>query len=366
MALLSLRIESFPQFNVTPKDWKGFFLYFLVFLFIFVFGSIMSSAFGEGDEVNGALAFVGFLLTAASVVFNVVITAAYYYSFIRNKLKLGYVINDAEQRAVCEAAGVYKDIDKATNKKGIIWKAAIEVFCAIALLAVLLGQCGGGSYGTGGGVALTKEADFAVKMVNDNSGVRVKGPRTENKESITKMVIPSTIEGESVTSVWGAFNGCINLQYVSMPDTVKNVSRCANLKLLKSVRLPSTLRRIEQNMFMGCLSLEDVNIPDTVEQIDESAFEDCASLKSIKLPSRLNSIGYYAFRDCASLKTIEFPALLEAVEPRAFSGCTSLEDVVIPDENMQINFVSEVFRGCSALPLKIQVKLKKIGYKGSF
>lgn len=117
-ALVSWRVDGFPQFNVTPKDWKGFFLYLLAWLLVFIFGSIMLSAFGESrvegngelteGEVNGVLAFVGFLLTVAALVLNVIITANYYYSFIKKALKRGYVINDAEQRAACEAAGLYK------------------------------------------------------------------------------------------------------------------------------------------------------------------------------------------------------------------------------------------------------------------
>lgn len=96
---LGLRFSGFPQFNVTPVDWKGFWIYLFAFISIFVFAAF-SSVIGT----------IGIILGLIDLVINIIMTSRYYYSFITKKLKDGYEIRDAEQKSLCEAAGIFKKL----------------------------------------------------------------------------------------------------------------------------------------------------------------------------------------------------------------------------------------------------------------
>lgn len=58
-------------------------------------------------------------------------------------------------------------------------------------------------------------------------------------------------------------------------------------------------------------------IPEGVEEIPERAFYRCHSLKSIQLPSTLRKIGKEAFAFCIQLEDILLPESV-VVEERAF------------------------------------------------
>ena len=71
---------------------------------------------------------------------------------------------------------------------------------------------------------------------------------------------------------------------------------------IESIRLPSTLKRIEYRAFNCCESLRSIEIPSGVECIGERCF--CESgIEEITLPSTLKEIGVWAF-DRTSLKTV--------------------------------------------------------------
>ena len=93
---LTIRFSGFPPLNVTPKDWKGFFLHLALFSSIFVFGALVTE-----------IGTVGVILTIIDAVFNCIFEANYYFRFIKRKISEGYSVNDAEQRSLCEMAGVF-------------------------------------------------------------------------------------------------------------------------------------------------------------------------------------------------------------------------------------------------------------------
>lgn len=73
------------------------------------------------------------------------------------------------------------------------------------------------------------------------------------------------------------------------------------------------------------------------------------------------------FKGCANLKKVTLPVTVKKIGDYAFSFCTNLSEVIIPDSVEKIGFISgnQIFDG-TILPLKTQVKLKKLGYKGVF
>ncbi len=101
--------------------------------------------------------------------------------------------------------------------------------------------------------------------VLDDSTVEITG----YNDSDTEIVIPSEIEGKSVTSIgaW-AFNGCTGLTSITIPDGVTSIGGYA---------------------FSGCTGLTSVTIPDSVTSIGDSAFYGCTGLTSITIPDSVTS-----------------------------------------------------------------------------
>ena len=67
---------------------------------------------------------------------------------------------------------------------------------------------------------------------------------------------------------------------------------CINLK---SVIIPNSVKSIEAYAFIGCTNLRSVTIPDSVTQIGREAFENCKNLMSVTIPSSVENIYTLAF-----------------------------------------------------------------------
>ena len=75
---------------------------------------------------------------------------------------------------------------------------------------------------------------------------------------------------------------------------------------------------------------------------------------------------YYAI-DGTSLAKVTLPSTAKKLKAETFHYCTRLSEIVIPDSITSLNFEYDpfMFKG-TALPLKSQAKLKKLGYTGHF
>lgn len=66
---------------------------------------------------------------------------------------------------------------------------------------------------------------------------------------------------------------------------------------LESVKLPSTLKRIEYNTFVSCANLKAVDFPDGLETIGLGAFRE-SGLQGVKFPASLRTIEQASFAKC--------------------------------------------------------------------
>lgn len=73
---------------------------------------------------------------------------------------------------------------------------------------------------------------------------------------------------------------------------------------ISSVILPSTIKVIGEEAFLGHSRLTDVIIPEGLVSIKMRAFEGCSNLKSIVFPSTLQTIQSRAFNNCYGISSI--------------------------------------------------------------
>jgi hypothetical protein len=191
----------------------------------------------------------------------------------------------------------------------------------------------------------------------------------DNKITITNyigsdvnVVIPSTINGQTVT----------------------NIGRSAFFsRNICSVTLPNTIESIDQDAFDACETLTHVNVPDSVKNIGDDAFVLCHSLTGISLPGSITHIGSCVFQDDKNLiyvnvdakclyyaskggvlfdkhyKTIilypenkpgdsySIPDTVTNIADCAFWCSNNLSSVTIPNGTTYIG--SQSFEGCKAL-----------------
>ena len=147
--------------------------------------------------------------------------------------------------------------------------------------------------------------------------------------------IRTVVIGEGITFLCPyAFQDCVNLTSVSLPDSLIGISLhgFSGCTRLTDIAIPNGVESISNGAFLGA-GLESVYIPDSVDMIDMNAFMGCTSLKTARLPQSMDEPGddfrEHAFRDCTSLTSVNIP---DGVTELAYSfyGCSSLKSVYIP------------------------------------
>ena len=153
-------------------------------------------------------------------------------------------------------------------------------------------------------------------VVRGNGAMTLGDSAFYNLASIQMATLQGVVEIEgSSSSDSGAFNGCANLEQVTLID--------------------SPLRNIGARAFRNCAALASFAIPNTVTNIGNYAFSRCTALKSATLPEGLLSMGLGSFANCTSLGEATLPNSLRgetgnyAHSEGYFAGCTSMTNLVI-------------------------------------
>ena len=191
-----------------------------------------------------------------------------------------------------------------------------------------------------------------------------------------------TIPNSVTTIGFDAFQGCSGLTSVTIPGSVTNIgsnpfSSCwrmtnivvekdnpkydsrencnaiietATNKLIsacKSTIIPNTVTAIGGKAFYYCIDLTSVKIPDFVTTIGEKAFCGCFELTNVNIPNSVTEICDYAFEYCSSLTNIEIPNSVTEIGDSSFGYCQGITSVTIPNSVTMVG--SAAFRECTSL-----------------
>ena len=207
--------------------------------------------------------------------------------------------------------------------------------------------------------------------------------------------------GYSNPNYYGVFSDCTALTSIKIPASVKTIEEaafkgCSSLATV-TFEKGSQLKTIggdsySSGAFSDCTALTSIEIPASVETIEAAAFKGCSSLATVTFEkgSQLKTIsGDYStgstsnysgvFSDCTALKSIEIPASVETIEAAAFKGCSSLATVTF-EKGSQLKTISGdystgstsnysgVFSDCTALksieiPASVET-IEVVAFKG--
>lgn len=101
-----------------------------------------------------------------------------------------------------------------------------------------------------------------------------------------------------------------------------------NLKELKKVTLPSSIKAIGESAFSGCKSLSEINIPDGVTEIRQATFRDCDELTALELPASVSEIDQFAFG--SGFKTLVVNATEMAIDKYALLKSPDFSMLMVP------------------------------------
>lgn len=146
-----------------------------------------------------------------------------------------------------------------------------------------------------------------------------------------------------------AFDGCINLRTMSLPDSLLEVGDSAfhNCKSLGKVELKANVKAIGSYAFSKCINLTQLILEDGVAFIGEYAFTGCEKLNSINIPKSVTTISKGAFNGCKKIESLTIEEGVQHIGDYAFINCEKIQEVIIPNSIKDIGIGA--FEDCSTL-----------------
>ena len=115
-----------------------------------------------------------------------------------------------------------------------------------------------------------------------------------------------TTKGELKNAI---FDGHTPLTYVKwIYSTYYGCYGWQNNDDVKNIQIENNIKRIDISCFQGCQNLNQVTLPDTLEYVRKSAFSGCTGIKELTMPVDLDYVKTYSlgsYADCASFKKCE-------------------------------------------------------------
>ncbi len=154
--------------------------------------------------------------------------------------------------------------------------------------------------------------------------------------------------GDGVDSIQGeAFRGSAYLQELRIGNNVRYIGKQAfssNHARATKLSIPKSVKFIDDEAFVGFWDVEELDLGE-VESIGASAFSQLYNLKSLILPSTLKKIGDLAFISVRSLTKVFIPANVTDIGINPFHSCRGIKSIEV-DEN---NPVYDSRNGCNAI-----------------
>ena len=171
-------------------------------------------------------------------------------------------------------------------------------------------------------LALPGVAGAQFSYVTNNGTITITGYAGSSAD----IVIPTTINGRSVTAIGdGAFLGH-GLTNLTIPESVTSIGQAAvgNCLSLITVTIGRGVKIIGNSSFQQCVNLRGVTIPDSVTNMGSATFLGCQSLRSAAF---LNNgiIGDTAFGYCAALNSVMMGSNINGI------GNSTFENWLLPE-----------------------------------
>ncbi len=206
--------------------------------------------------------------------------------------------------------------------------------------------------------------------INGNKSAYMVSPKKidgKNVQITGDLVIPSSHEGLPINEVEYYQFTDMEITSLTIEEGIKRLCTGAfkDCKKLKSVKLPSTLEKIEGEVFNGCDALEEINLPEGLTEVGLHAFSDTA-IKTLKLPSTLKEFGmsrvcaYELPENSENFKSVNGAILSKDGKTFVAYPSGKEEEVFVIPEGVEIISTS-AFSGAKLNEIIFPSTLKKVG-----
>ncbi len=145
-------------------------------------------------------------------------------------------------------------------------------------------------------------------------------------------------------------------KHLVIPEGIESLGGILSiLDQIRSITLPSTITRIPDEFFEGCINLESISLGGVTE-IGERAFSNCSSLSHVDF-TNVTLIKEEAFRMCDSLTDIVLPKI-HSILAKGFWR-SGVERVDFGDELLYI--WENAFERCKITELTLPASLRQVG-----
>lgn len=175
--------------------------------------------------------------------------------------------------------------------------------------------------------------------------------------------IEKVVVCDNVTTIGnGAFYELKNLKSVKIPTSIKSIKPYAfgYCESLEQIEIPKGVASISSNTFWACKNLTKITLPDELAKIGKDAFGYCERLEQIEIPDNVMQISEGSFYQCTNLKKIEIPEGVTQISDMAFEGCLNLSQIALPNGVTRIG--NQAFSSCRGLTqIEIPESVNEIG-----
>ncbi|MDR2194365.1 MAG: leucine-rich repeat domain-containing protein [Treponema sp.] len=172
--------------------------------------------------------------------------------------------------------------------------------------------------------ALNRYVALDLSGSSGNTFVSITPTTAPGKQYVVSVVLPASITKLDSN----ALLGCTALVFADMPGVLT----------------------VERGAFDGCVNLSSVSLPEatnianTTKDNVHGAFYNCVALTSVYVP-KVATIGHHSFSGCTALATISLPSVMQ-IDDAAFKNCNNLVSVYMPES---ATVAGTAFAGCTAL-----------------
>lgn len=247
-----------------------------------------------------------------------------------------------ETKVKCQCCGTFNNVDVAANNFNIYFNEEIDC-----------------------GTEKSKPEDFIiedgilVKYTGSSADVIIPGGVREiASECFVGKKLKSIGIPSSLKKIHGyAFENCIDDNILYLSVYIADLASWCNIEFENTTSNP---------MYMGARLYFDgrlvtqLNIPEAVTEIKDSAFVCCNSITKVKMHNGVTAVGAEAFLGCQNLTSVTMSKQLKYIGNMAFGGCDRLSDVTMYGNVTEIS--PYMFNDCDSLvSVKIPDGVKKIG-----
>lgn len=191
---------------------------------------------------------------------------------------------------------------------------------------------------------------LGLKSISIPDGVKSIGTMAFVGTGLTSVVIPKSVE--SISDWDKPFVGLTSIRVEEGNPRYDSRNNCNAVIETKtneliigsnSTIIPNDVKEIGRAAFLDCTGLKSIDIPYGVTRIKEKTFQCCSGLTSIIIPDSVSKIDCSAFRECTGLTYVELPGGI-TIDGHAFYKCTNLATVIFRGTPKSVD--SSAFKDC--------------------